>query len=140
MTAVWPPELPPPLRAGLELGYGDGRLKPTAEGGPPRSRERFASTPRLFQCTQDYDDNEAARLERFYEEELFQGVLPFLLENWLTRGVALGTIQGEILTTTDGEAITIVDTWRCNFADGLPRRQPHGIRFRVAFQLWVHRT
>ena len=46
MTAVWPAELPRPLRDGYRQSAVEARVTRRAETGPPASARRFSSVPR----------------------------------------------------------------------------------------------
>ena len=136
-VASWPAELPRPMRQSYQFGRGDGRLRTPQDAGPPRTRLRYSAVPSLVAMTVDLSVDETLRLDRFYDEEVGRGSLPFLMPDPELDGLVLSDGAGNVLTDGAGAVLTIAATWLCMFADGLPARTVVGVRRRVSFQIAV---
>ncbi|MGO1161741.1 hypothetical protein ACTOV4_07255 [Brucella sp. C7-11G] len=136
-VASWPTELPRPNREGYQGSPGEGRLKKRNEAGPPGYRRRTSSIPKYVSMTLDVSRDELARFERFYEDEVADGSLPFFMPDPTTTGWPMLTTDGRILTDHLDRPLLLVKTWLCLFGDTLPSHTPSGNRFRLSFQIVV---
>jgi len=137
MTALWPAELPRPMRQGYQHQLGEARLVTPIDAGPPRLRRRYSQMPAIVGMTLDLSVDQALRLERFFFEEVKGGSLPFLMRDPELDGLPLTDEEGTPLTDGEGNPLTIAAWWLCLFAEGLPARTVVGVRRRVSFQLAV---
>lgn len=135
--ASWPKELPRPMREGYQSSPGEGRQKKRNDAGPPSYRRRTSSIPKFVSMTLDVSRNELARFERFYEEEVSDGSLPFLMPDPTTTGWPLLTTDGRNLTDHLGRPLLMEKSWLCLFGDTLPSQTVIGVRFRLSFQVVV---
>ncbi|WP_435656046.1 hypothetical protein [Brucella pituitosa] len=136
-VASWPTELPRPNREGYQGSPGEGRLKKRNEAGPPGYRRRTSSIPKYVSMTLDVSRDQLARFDRFYEEEVAHGSLPFLMPDPTTTGWPLLTTDGHVLTDHLGRPLLLEKTWLCLFGDTLPSQTVSGVRFRLSFQIVV---
>lgn len=127
MIAIWPSDLPQRFqREGYSRGFADGRLSTPMEAGPPKTRRRFSSAVKPLTVTMDEREDAFARLERFYEEELRGGVLPFLLPDQARDGLPLMADVGVPLLDDAGRPLLVSAWWLVMFGGNLPTPQDRG--------------
>ncbi|TIX49939.1 MAG: hypothetical protein E5V26_00900, partial [Mesorhizobium sp.] len=100
MTLAWyPPELPRPERAPYQVTRGDGRTRRAEDAGPPNVRRRFSAVATTVAFSTILTRAQLARFDRFFDEEIKQGTLPFLMPAPDTHGLPLLTEDGTPLLT-----------------------------------------
>ncbi|RWO83931.1 MAG: hypothetical protein EOS18_03550 [Mesorhizobium sp.] len=141
MTLVWyPPELPRPERAPYQVTRGDGRTRRAEDAGPPNVRRRFSAVATTVAFSTVLTRAQLARFDRFFDEEIKQGTLPFLMPAPDTDGLPLLTEDGTPLLTDEGVPILIAETWLCLIGQQMPARAPSSpgsIQWRVSFDIAV---
>jgi hypothetical protein len=135
--AIWPPELPFPTRGSYQFSTGEGRLRSRNDAGPVRQRRRFSSVVNTVDMTFILTADQWARLQRFYDEELAQGEMPFVQPDFSRDGWPLSDENGAVLTTETGAAILIAATHIVQFGEGLPNATPLGVGWSVAMRLEI---
>lgn len=73
----WPSDLPPPLRSSLGVQRMDNRRFREGDTMPPRMGRKATLSARMIQMTVILDRERLAILDRFYEDDLARGTLPF---------------------------------------------------------------
>ncbi|WP_287151473.1 hypothetical protein [Mesorhizobium sp.] len=141
MTLAWyPPELPRPERAPYQVSRGDGRTRRAEDAGPPNVRRRFSAVATTVAFSTILTRAQLARFDRFFDEEIKQGTLPFLMPAPDTHGLPLLTEDGTPLLTDGGVPILIAETWLCLIGQQMPARAPSSpgsIQWRVSFDIAV---
>lgn len=133
----YPPELPKPERAGYQFSRGDGRSRTQEDRGPFNVRRRFSAVANAVAFSTILTRAELARFDRFFDEEVAGGSLPFLMPDPATDGWALLTDEGVPLLTDEGVPLLLAETWVCLFGAQLPAARPVGVQFRVTFEIAV---
>jgi hypothetical protein len=136
MLATWPTELLAPLQEGFQRAKAEGRLRTPGDSGPPRVRRRF-SAGYSVPLTVIMSRSELGRFDRFVNEEIEDGSLPFLMPDPMTDGWALLDSDGNPLLTDEGQPLLITATWLCLF-DQLPTPAPYAaVDWRVSMSITV---
>lgn len=136
---AWPPDLPQRFqRDGYSEAAADGRIRQKMEAGPPKVRRRTSAAVRPVSASVVVDDDGLARFNRFWEEEVAQGSLPFWLPAQSLDGFELGTADGDTLLADDGTPIVIVAWWLAIFGEGAPKTvQADPCSWRISFDIEV---
>jgi len=133
-VAVWPSELPCPLRRTLSGQRVDGRL---SKPGPTRGyRRQFSNVPKIYALSVAVTRSGKAVLDQFVDETLKGGALPFYMPDPVTDGWAMLTSEGAPMLMADGTPMLLAAQWLCLFED-LPSEQPYGRGFEIAFSVAV---
>lgn len=137
---VWPsPPLPSRvLRDGYSEKLRDGRLFSRTQSGPGKVRRRYSSAVLPVSASIIVDYAQKSRLERFVEEEIASGALPFIVPDQTHDGLPL--LDGSGLPILDGGGLPILVTahWLVMFSENaLPQFAPWGLQFMASFQLDV---
>lgn len=131
----WPSKLPQfVLAEGYSETFAETRFKVQTEIGPGRMRYR-ALTAKPVACLCDLDWRQKSRFERFWDEELNHGVLPFIIPDQTHHRQPLLTDEGEALLA-DGELLLITAYWLVTFQSP-PRLTPWDIYWTASFDLNV---
>lgn len=136
---VWPGDLPQRvLSDGYSYGFADGRLKTAMERGPPKTRRGSSAAVKLVSAQIYGDQNDIARLERFWIEDLAHGALPFLIPDQNRDELALVTDDGLQLLDDQGRRLINTAWWLVLFGETPPQAQPvSGMIHRSTFTLTV---
>lgn len=135
---AWPTDLPRPLRTSWGSALQDPRLRRAAETGPPGYRRRYSSVARIVGMEIDVSRAEKAVFDRFFEDTLKLGSLPFTMPDPVTDGWALLDTDGNPLLDGNGAPILLGAIWVCLFGAEMPTESiPGGTRFRIAFTVAV---
>lgn len=133
----WPEEMPRPFRPNYAVASGDGRRRTRKEAGPVRMRRRFSSVSDTVTLMVELTRNELARFWRFYNEDVAQGSLPFIMADPVMAGLPLTDETGARITDETGNLIVIAADWLCQFGDQLPETTVIGVNCRVSFSVEV---
>jgi hypothetical protein len=123
---IWPTELNQWMMApDFSAAPGDSRIKQPMETGPAMLRRRVSAASAQVSGSLHCDQNQVARLLRFWNEETVGGTLPFMFPDQLFDGAILLTEAGEALLTEEDENILLEGWWLVTFAsDGPPAFRP----------------
>jgi hypothetical protein len=134
--AVWPSELPCPLRETYNQDRQDARLRKAA-GGPPGYRRRFSSTARFVTLGLELTRARKAVFDDFYDEVTKGGTLPFRMPDPTTDGTFLLDGNFQPVLTETGENILLASEWLCIFSEPVPNERMVGGRYLVSFTVAV---
>jgi hypothetical protein len=123
---VWPADLPQWMLAPeFATAVADARTRTPMDVGPPKVRRRVSAAPQpvagVIRCTQA----QSARLERFWDEELQGGVLPFMFPGQVYNNAFLLDEDGDELLTEDGDNLLVAEVWLVQFAEEPPDLRAH---------------
>lgn len=136
-VAIWPTDLPRPMRSGFQSQLDDPRMRKQSETGPPGYRRRFSSVARSVGMTIDVARWQKAVFDNFYEIQMSHGSLPFWMPDPLTDGWAMLTETGAPILTETGAPLLLSAQWLCLFGGSTPAETIKGVRFRIAFTISV---
>jgi hypothetical protein len=134
----WPSELLQTVYVdGYQSSPAGGRLGTSMEAGPDKQRRRGPKL-RPLSGTIRLDPDERARFERFWDEEIDGGTLPFWFPDIHLGGFALATESGLVLTTETDRPVEIDSWWLVQMAKEDPAYSAvSGLLFNVSFKLVV---
>lgn len=132
----WPEELDPPLREGYAIARSENRLRRPLEQGPHRQRRKFSSVPTSVPMIIDVSRDHRARFDRFYDEQVVSGSLPFLIKDPTTHGLPI-MIAGVWLLDAAGQVITMAAWQLARFGAPPPQATVIGVRYRIHFTIEV---
>jgi hypothetical protein len=137
---IWPDELTQWMMAPDFSGApADGRIKQPMELGPALLRRRVSASVAPVSGSLHCDQNQVARLLRFWNEETAGGTLPFMFPDQLFDGAIILTDTGQELLTEADENLLIEGWWLVQFAgDGPPPYRP--LRRSTAFVASIQLT
>jgi hypothetical protein len=131
---AWPTDLPRPMRPSWSAQAQDPRQKRAAETGPPGYRRRYSNTARTVALEIDVTRHGKSVFERFVEEDIGDGTLPFTMPDPTTDGWALLDSAGNPMLDGSGTPILLAATWVCLMGDQMPVETiSAGVRFRIGF-------
>lgn len=138
-TPVWPESLPQwVLKDGFSLAQKDGRKRSQMDVGPSHVRRRFSAAVRPFSLQIIVDEGQSARFDRFWNEELSGGVLPFVKQDPIRHGTALFGGSGQVLQTEDEDDLLVTAYWCVQFAEGAPVTVSlGGPNYQISMNLFV---
>jgi hypothetical protein len=136
-VAVWPTDLPRPMRDGYRSQWDDPRLRKKAEGGPPGYRRRWSSQARTVRLTIDVSRAQKAVFDQFFEQLVSQGALPFRMPDPTTDGWPMLAGDGTPMLDGTGNPLLLSAIWLCLFGDTTPVDTIKSVRFRVVFTVSV---
>lgn len=133
----YPADLPPPIRADYAEQSGEGRALFRPDAGPSQPRLRFAAVVDDIPFTISVKRWQLALFDRFYDETLKKGTLPFTMPAPLVDGFAILDEDGVPLLDENDAPLLYGETMLVTFADqGLPRRTSlQADLYRVSFRL-----
>lgn len=137
---VWPAELPQRvLASGYSEGLGDGRLRTQMETGPMKVRRRFSSVARPVAASFRVSPDGKARIERFWQEDIRGGSLPFRIPDQTHDGLPLLAGDGLMLLDDQGRPLFITAWWLVMAGDAPPSFTPlqRGLAYTASFPLMV---
>lgn len=134
--AVWPSELPSPLREPYSQERQDARLRKAA-GGPPGYRRRFSSRARFVTLGLELTRARKAVFDDFYDVVTKDGALPFRMPDPSTDGQLLLDAQFNPILTQTGDRILLAAQWVCLFGEPVPSERMFGGRFVINFTVAV---
>ena len=137
MTALWPAELPRPLRDGYRQSAVEARGARSAETGPPAYARRYSSVPRSVALSLVLSRSQKAVFDRFWRDTTRHGARPFFMPDPTTDGWPLLTPDGQYLLGTGGTPLLLSAQWLCLFGDSLPAETLRGASFTLSFDIWV---
>lgn len=134
----WPSELSQRLQTGsFSTSPRDGRLRTAPETGPKLTRRRTSANSKpvsgQFECGFDG----LGRLERFWDETLAGGVLPFSFPTQTLDNLSLLTADGQQLLTEADAPILITSYDLVVFSEKYQVAPVGGRWFRVSINLEV---
>lgn len=132
----YPPELPRPLRDGLQHSMGDARTFVRNDAGIELPRSRFSAVADPVSFVTTLTRAERGSLEYFVKYTVKRGDLPFLMPDPETHGWPALLPDGSPMLLPNGSPALMCATWQCLFMV-LPAWVPDGVDFRVSFQLAV---
>lgn len=135
-VAVWPSELPTPLRASYVQERQDSRLRKAA-GGPPGYRRGFSSTATMVTLGVELTRARLAIFDTFYDDVTDDGTLPFQMSDPTSDGVALLDANFQPILTDAGLTIQLASNWLCLFSEPVPSVTISGGRYLVTFTVAV---
>lgn len=137
-VAVWPSDLPRPLRSGWQRQAMDPRRQRINETGPVSRSRRYSSVSELVTLTMRLDRVQRDIFDRFVERTLAHGSLPFWMPDPATDGWPLLTPEGVPLLTPQGVPLLATRQWLCQMGDEMPVEGPvQGVHFNAAFAVRV---
>ncbi len=137
-VAVWPSDLPRPLRSGWQRQAVDPRRPRVNETGPVSLGRRFTSVPQTVVLTMRVDRIQRDIFDRFVELTLAHGSLPFWMPDPSTDGWPLLTPDGVPLLTPEGVPLLTTRQWLCQMGSEMPVEGPvQGITFQLTFTVLV---
>jgi hypothetical protein len=107
------------LISGFRSGPRGARLSTAVEVGPPKMRSRGIKLRRIA-FAEILTADQRARFDRFWEEELNNGVLPFLYPDPHMNGFSLCDDSGLILQDENGNDLLIEQWLLCQFGTNDP--------------------
>ena len=134
--AVWPSELPCPLREPYTQERQDARLRKAA-GGPPGYRRRFSSTARFVTLGIEVSRARKAVFDDFYDTLTKGGTLPFRMPDPTTDGTYLLDDAFQPILTDEGDPILMSAEWVCLFSEPVPNERMVGGRYIINFTVAV---
>lgn len=138
---VWPSELPHPERNTWSAAPQDARRKRGADTGPKGYGRRFSSTSRTVRLSVLLTRDLKGVFERFFYEEIAQGVGLFWMPDVTTDGWGLKSSDGEAILISggpqDGQPILLSRMWLVTMGDELPAETVVGVEFRYTFSIEV---
>lgn len=118
---IWPYDLPQRMNVeGYQNAFADNRMASQPEIGPPKLRRRTSATPRPVAGQIIVSANGLARLRRFWEEEIDQGIQPFWFPDQEADGHKLTTEGLLPLQTQEAQNLLISAWWLVQFEAGAP--------------------
>lgn len=133
-VAVWPSDLPRPLRASFSGRRIDQRI---AKPGPVRGYRRRATTlAKQYSLSLALDRSQKAVFDIFVDVTLSDGVLPFYMPDPTTDGWHVLDHNGVPLLQSEGVSLLLSARWLCQFAE-LPQEQLYGRGFLIQFEVVV---
>lgn len=140
MIPYWPSDLPQRVLAdNFSEGLADGRLRTSMETGPGKSRRRFSAAPKPVAAAFKVSPDEKARLERFWDEEIAGGALPFLIADQTRDGLILLAEPGVQLLDDLGRPLILTAWWLVLASDSPPAftTRNRGLSYTATFPLTV---
>lgn len=135
-VAIWPSDLPRPLREGYASTRSDTRRRRLA-GGPLGYTRRFSSAPRIVNLSIEVSRAKKAIFDLFYDSTLKDGALPFWMPDPTTDGtILLDDAFQPILDETD-TPILIDARWLVLFGEELPSDVQKGGQYVISFSVAV---
>lgn len=138
--AIWPYDLPQRfITDGYQSGFAENRVASQPEIGPPKLRRRTSASPRPVTGQLVLSANQRARLERFWIEEIDEGIQPFWFPDQELDGHQLTTEGMLPLQTQAAQNLLIAGWWLVQFpVDAPPTWGAEGpIYRRAALQLLI---
>ncbi|MEE3070353.1 MAG: hypothetical protein VX378_04580 [Pseudomonadota bacterium] len=136
--AAWPASLPKPVRSTYGSSWSDPRQNTSVGYGAPSTRLRSSAVPQSVALSVKLARDEKAVFERFWQDDLRWGSLPFTMPDPTTDGWALLAADGSPVLDNLGEPILLSHTWTCLFAqDSLPQESMQGLTFNISFNVVV---
>ena len=137
-VAVWPSDLPRPLRSGWQRQAVDARRPRINEAGPVGLGRRYTSVPETVGLTMRVDRVQRDIFDRFVALTLAHGALPFWMPDPSTDGWPLLTPEGVPLLTQEGEPLIMARRWLCQMGSEMPVEGPiQGVTFQFTFTVLV---
>lgn len=140
MIPYWPADLPQRVLAdSFSETLADGRLRTAMETGHAKSRRRFSSAPKPVAAAFKVTPDQKARLERFWEEEIAGGSLPFLMADQTADALVLLADDGLQLLDDAGRPLVNTAWWLVLAGDTPPAftTRNRGLTYTAAFPLSV---
>ncbi len=120
---LWPAQLRQFMSApDFSTAPPDGRLRSPVDAGPAKLRRRVTVAIKPVSGSIRCDQDQMARLERFWLEDLRGGVLPFLFPDQVYNNALLCTEAGEPLLTEASDNLLVANWWLVQFAEPPPLR------------------
>ncbi|GEC52264.1 hypothetical protein ABIF38_006426 [Bradyrhizobium japonicum] len=134
MTAIWPDDLPCCPLDGISAGPRSARIVTPVDVGPPKMRRRGAPL-RTIALAHYFDANQRARFDRFWDEDLRYGTLPFLYRDPHFNNYLLSTELGAVLQDENGVPIRVESWILCVFSANQPTWSKRGGKFFPQFEI-----
>lgn len=133
---TWPAELPRPNREGYNFARGEGRKFSQRQGGPEVPRPGWTLVADPVALTTRLTRVQLGRFDRFYIEEIYRGLKPFLMPDPGTDGWPAHDADGSPMLDAQGEPVLMARTWLCLLTKQ-PSVRPFGMLWEVSFQIAV---
>jgi hypothetical protein len=138
---IWPDELNQWMMApDFSASAADARSEKPMDVGPGRLRRRSSAVSAPVSGSLRCDQNQLARLLRFWNEDTKGGTLPFLFKDQLFDGAVLLIETGEPLLTEADDQILLEGWWLVQFSKGGPpvyRPSKRSVEWIASIQLAV---
>lgn len=135
---AFPPDLPRPNRDGWQVTRQDGRLRRSAEAGPPGYRRRSSGVVRAASLSIDMTRHQKAIFWTFFDTTTEGGALPFTMPDPTTDGWPMLDGDGAPLLDEDDTPLLLSATWTCLFGDAAPTESiVRPLLFRISFSVTV---
>lgn len=138
---AWPSAFPAPEQRGFAFERGDARRRTQMEGGPPRTARRFSRVADRVAMSLVVSASLYGIFCTFFDVDLRQGTLPFLMPDPMRDGWPLLDDNGVPLAGVDDKGsafdLEVSAWWLVTFGDRLPATTPVGREWRVEFDLAV---
>lgn len=136
---IWPFDLPQfVLVSGFGVTQADGRLRTPTDTGP--GKLRLSNSGAVMSVRVELpplDPNGVARFNRFWNEEIGFGVLPFLIHDPILDGVPLSDDTDSILTDNFDQILLNTAWWLVRFVGAPTKTAVGGFWFPHQFVLEV---
>jgi hypothetical protein len=136
-VAIWPSELPRPLRAGYQRQTDDPRLARRAGAGPPDYRRRWSGVSRGVSMVISVTRSQKAVFDTFHDEVVAMGSLPFRMPDPTTDGWPMLDDTGRPVLAGDGAPLLLAAEWLCLFGATMPVETIVNVRFQISFTVKV---
>ncbi|CCJ07107.1 hypothetical protein [Methylocystis sp. SC2] len=134
----WPSDLPQRvLRDPFRDQGPQNRIFNRMDNGGERVRLGLKRAIRNVNCVFLMREDQVFRFERFYKEEIGEGVRQFSIPDQRRDGRQILLSDGTVWTDDDGVPITVVANWRARISEEGYEIVPFGLDFTVNFTLNV---
>lgn len=137
MIHDWPATLPRPERDSWQMQPMEARRKTQPDAGPPGSRRRFSSAPRMVSLSLILSRQQRAEFDAFWQVTCREGADLFRMPDPTTEGWPLTDDLGNPLVFGAGVQLLLSGQWLCSWGDTTPVETLQGVEFRKAFSVVV---
>lgn len=133
-VAVWPTELPKPLRSGYQNRREETRQARLA-AGPVGYRRRFSSPAEVVLLAIEVTLNQRALFWTFYDISTAGGTLPFRLPDPISDNQPIVDDMDRAILDENDQPILLGAEWLCLFGQELPSETMEAGRYLVSFSV-----
>lgn len=141
MIPRWPePQLPGRfLMDNFNLGLADSRLGTKMDSGTRKTRKQSTRAPRPFATGIIATTDQYVTLMRFIDDDLKDGVLPFLIRDQILDGIPILTTAHRVLLDPKGRPILNNKRWLVTFGEQFPTldQAVTDRHYRITFDLLI---
>lgn len=135
---LWPSELPQHVLVdGFALAARDGRLRVKTDAGPGKLRLATAAAVMPVQAEAFLVADQAARWQRWHDDELGGGVRVFWMRDLVYDGLVLADEDGVPLAGEDGVLLTHTAWWLVQLGERTQLVARPGLKFHLQLDLEV---